>query len=60
MHSQVDVGFDPALFPRSRPVDIERNAIDPCIAPRVKEQAPRVGVVVFPSTPNDIVLSVDN
>jgi len=49
MHSEVDIGFDPALFPRSRSVDIESNAIDPRIAPRVEEQAPRVGVVVFPA-----------
>jgi DNA-binding NarL/FixJ family response regulator len=49
--------FDPALFPRGRSFFREGYAVHSCIAAGVEEQAPRIGVVIFPALCDDPVVT---
>jgi hypothetical protein len=57
IRSEVDVGLDPALFPRGRSLFREGYAVHSCIAAGVEEQAPRIGVVIFPALCDDPVVT---
>ena len=57
MHSQVDVCFNPTLFPGSGAFIVKRNAIHSRLAAGAQEQAPRIGVVVFPALCDGLVVA---
>ena len=57
MHPNVDVCFDPALFPRGRSLFSKRDAVHSCIAASIEQQTPCIGIVIFPALCDGVVVT---
>ena len=49
MNAQVDISRDPTFFPWVSPVLVKRYSVDAGVPASIKQEAPGIGVVVFPA-----------